>query len=103
MRSLVPSRQSSSIIFQTYKTRSPINKADKITAPLLLLQGSDDMVVPLAQATEMKEMVEKAGGDCELIVYQGEGHGFRRADSKKSALEAELAFYRKCFGIVGGN
>lgn len=61
------------------------------------------MVVPLAQATEMKEMVEKAGGDCELIVYQGEGHGFRRADSKKSALEAELAFYRKCFGIVGGN
>ena len=61
------------------------------------------MVVPLAQATKMKEVVEKNGGQCELIIYEGEGHGFRRADSKKSALEAELAFYRKCFEIVGEN
>ena len=88
---------------QIYKSRSPINKADQIKAPLLLLQGRDDKVVPLEQATKMKDSIEKNGGDCELIIYDGEGHGFRRADSKKSALESELAWYRNCFGIVGGN
>ena len=47
----------------------------------------------------MVETIRNAGGSAEMIMFEGEAHGFRRADSKKRATEAELAFYRKTFGI----
>ena len=42
----------------------------------------------------MADAVAARGLDVELIVFEGEGHGFRRADTIQRALEAELAFYR---------
>lgn len=79
--------------------RSPIFKASQITAPLLLLQGTDDKVVPQSQAETMLDEVKKNGVTCEMLLFEGEGHGFRGRDARKRAMEAELGWYRKTWGI----
>ncbi len=78
-----------------YDDRSPVHHADRLHGELLLLQGTDDMVVPLAQAEDMAAAMRAAGRDVELQVYDGEGHGFRRRDTIVDALERELAFYTR--------
>lgn len=82
--------------------RSPLHNSASITAPLLLLQGSIDRVVPQEQAIAMSDKIKGAGGQCEMIIFDGEGHGWRRADTKKRAMEEELSFVRRTFGIEGG-
>jgi dipeptidyl aminopeptidase/acylaminoacyl peptidase len=58
--------------------RSPINSAATLAAtPLLLFHGDADPVVPLAQSQALADQIRAAGGDPELVVYEGEGHGFR--------------------------
>ena len=44
-----------------YRERSPIHHVDRLHGELLLLQGADDMVVPLAQARDMAEAMRAAG------------------------------------------
>jgi len=44
--------------------------------------------------------IEAAGGDVELVLYPGEGHGFRRAETTRDALARELAFYGRVFGFT---
>jgi dipeptidyl aminopeptidase/acylaminoacyl peptidase len=83
----------------TYDERSPINHIADLHGELLLLQGSDDLVVPLAQAEDMAAALREAGRDVELQVYDGEGHGFRRKDTIVDALERELAFYTRVLGL----
>ena len=61
---------------------------------VLLLQGTEDPVVPPAQAEGMRAALDAAGTHCDLEFFEGEGHGFRRADTLTACLEAELAFYR---------
>ena len=60
---------------------------------VLLLQGTEDPVVPPAQAESMRAALRAAGTTCDLEFFEGEGHGFRRADTLTACLEAELAFY----------
>jgi dipeptidyl aminopeptidase/acylaminoacyl peptidase len=60
--------------------RSPIAAAERVTAPLLLLHGSADDVVPVEQATAMAERLRHLGREVELHIYDGEGHGWGRAD-----------------------
>lgn len=50
----------------------------------------------------MSEKIQGAGGQCEMIIFEGEGHGWRRADTKRRAMEEELGFVRRTFGIEGG-
>ncbi len=57
--------------------QSPINQADKITAPVMLAFGEADLRVPLAHGKRMREALQKAGNEPEWIVYPGEGHGWR--------------------------
>lgn len=83
-----------------YRERSPLFHLDSLTAPVLLLQGEDDAVVPPNQAREMARRIEAAGGDVELVLYPGEGHGFRRAETTRDALARELAFYGRVFGFT---
>jgi dipeptidyl aminopeptidase/acylaminoacyl peptidase len=78
-----------------FRERSPCYKADKITAPLLFLQGDEDRVVPLNQAEEMAEMMKKAGRESKLVVFNGEGHGFRKAENRISAVEEEEKWWKK--------
>jgi dipeptidyl aminopeptidase/acylaminoacyl peptidase len=60
---------------------------------VLLLQGTEDPVVPPAQAEGMRAALAAAGTPCDLQFFDGEGHGFRRAETLTACLEAELAFY----------
>jgi dipeptidyl aminopeptidase/acylaminoacyl peptidase len=76
-----------------YEERSPVHRADRMRGSVLLLQGTEDPVVPPAQAESMRDALAVAGTSCDLEFFEGEGHGFRRADTLTACLEAELAFY----------
>ncbi|MDA0180699.1 prolyl oligopeptidase family serine peptidase [Solirubrobacter phytolaccae] len=79
--------------------RSPLTHADKIRVPVIVLQGDEDKVVPPAQSEVIVAALERNGIDHEYIVFSGEQHGFRKADSLRRAAEAELAFYGRVLGF----
>ncbi len=76
-----------------FEERSPANRAGQMRGSVLLLQGTEDAVVPPDQAERMRDALVAAGVGCKLRFYEGEGHGFRRADTLTASLEAEYAFY----------
>lgn len=80
-----------------YYERSPINYAHQINCPLILFQGDDDKVVPPSQSQLMYEAVRGREIPTAYILFKGEQHGFRKADSIKRSLEGELYFYSKIF------
>ena len=80
--------------------RSPINRVSDIKAPLMLLQGTADPVVPASQAQEMYDALRANGNAVALKLYQGEGHRFRSAINIKDAWQSELSFYRTIWGIA---
>jgi dienelactone hydrolase len=79
----------------TYEARSPARRAAEIKGSVLLLQGLDDRVVPPAQTEQLRDALTAAGRHCEVHFFEGEGHGFRRAETLRACLEAELAFYQR--------
>lgn len=83
----------------TYQRRSPINHTDGLSCPIILLQGLEDRIVPPNQAEMMFEAVRNKGIPCAYLPFEGEQHGFRRAENIKRALEAELYFYSRVFGF----
>ncbi|MET8677424.1 LpqB family beta-propeller domain-containing protein [Streptomyces sp. NPDC004647] len=83
-----------------YRDRSPLHHADRITAPFLLLQGLDDVICPPAQCERFIAAMTGRGVPHAYITFEGEGHGFRRADTMIRALEAELSLYVQTFGIA---
>ena len=84
---------------EVYERRSPINSLDSLNCPVLLLQGDEDRVVPPEQSTALHEALLKKGLRTCLKMYEGEQHGFRKAENIEDALDRELAFYGKVFGI----
>ncbi|MDN5804632.1 MAG: prolyl oligopeptidase family serine peptidase, partial [Microlunatus sp.] len=82
---------------ETYRERAPIRHVDRLSVPLLLLQGAEDVVVPPNQAETMATAVRTKGLPVAMIIFEGEGHGFRRAESIKAALEAQLYFLGRVF------
>ncbi|MGJ8688672.1 MAG: alpha/beta hydrolase family protein [Gammaproteobacteria bacterium] len=80
---------------ERYKARSPINKLDKITAPVLILQGAQDKVVPPNQAELINERLSAQNPATEFILFEGEGHGFRLPANQVRALNTELRFYQR--------
>ncbi len=82
---------------ETYRSRSPLHRADELSGAVLLIQGRDDPVVPADQAERFAAMVEARGVPCRLILFDGESHGFRRAATIEASLVAELEFYRSLF------
>jgi dipeptidyl aminopeptidase/acylaminoacyl peptidase len=85
-----------------YRARSPIHHPEQVTGAVLLLQGADDPVVPADQSERFAAMLRKHGVPCRLTVFEGESHGFRRADTIEASLSAELEFYRSLFGDAPG-
>jgi dipeptidyl aminopeptidase/acylaminoacyl peptidase len=78
-----------------YIERSPVNLADQITTPTLVLQGSDDPVVPLDQARAIVRAIRANGTPVESHVYRGEGHGFRRLEHRIDELQRTERFLTK--------
>jgi dipeptidyl aminopeptidase/acylaminoacyl peptidase len=79
----------------TYRERSPVTHASAITAPLLVLQGDADPVVPPAQAQLLVDAVRAAGGTVEHHVYAGEGHGWSRRETVADELARTWAFLER--------
>ncbi|MDO3384498.1 S9 family peptidase [Gilvimarinus sp. SDUM040013] len=77
----------------TYDERSPIHNIEKLTCPVIFLQGLKDKVVPPAQAEKMVEALKQKGIATEYVTFADEGHGFRSADAIETAFERELNFY----------
>ena len=84
---------------ETYRSRSPINHTEGLSCPIILFQGLEDRIVPPNQAEMMFAAVRTKGIPCAYIPFEGEQHGFRRAENIKRALEAELYFYSRVFGF----
>ncbi|NLU72825.1 S9 family peptidase [Streptomyces sp. HNM0575] len=82
-----------------YRERSPLHRADRITAPFLLLQGLDDVICPPAQCERFVAHIDGRGIPYAYLTFAGEGHGFRRAETIIRAVEAELSLYAQTFGI----
>ena len=82
-----------------YRERSPIHHSDKLRSPMIFFQGLDDKVVPPQQSESMVEALRAQGLPVAYLTLEGEGHGFRKADSVVRTLEAELYFYLRVFGI----
>jgi dipeptidyl aminopeptidase/acylaminoacyl peptidase len=64
-----------------YRERSPVNHASNIRRPLAVFQGEIDVVVPKAQAEEIVSALRKNGTPHVYHVYEGEGHGWRKAET----------------------
>ena len=80
---------------EVYRARSPIHHVDRLSCALILFQGLEDKVVPPNQSQMMADAVRAKGLPVEYLTFEGEQHGFRRADTIVRALEAELAFYQR--------
>lgn len=82
-----------------YTERSPVEHADRITAPFLLLQGLDDVICPPEQCERFLTRMEGRRVPHAYIAFEGEGHGFRRAETLVRVLEAELSLYAQVFRL----
>ena len=83
-----------------YRERSPIHHTDRLSCPIILLQGLEDRVVPPNQAEKMLDAMRRKGLPVAYLPFAGEQHGFRKAENAKRALEAELFFYSRMLGFT---
>lgn len=82
-----------------YEARSPIHHTDGLSAPVVFFQGLDDKVVPPNQAEAMVAALTDKGVPVAYVSFEGEGHGFRKAENIRGALEGELSFYGQIWGF----
>ena len=82
-----------------YEQRAPVNRVDELSCPVLLLQGLDDPIVPPSQAEMFRDALLRKGLPHAYLTYQGESHGFRRAETIINATESELSFYGQVMGF----
>ena len=84
---------------EIYEERSPINHTDDLSSPLLVMQGSEDEVVPPSQSEAIVAAVAAKGIPHAYLLFEGEQHGFRQAANVIRSFEAELWFYGYVFGF----
>ena len=82
-----------------YIERSPIHFTDKLSCPVIFFQGLEDKVVPPNQAEMMVAALRKKGLPVAYVPFEGEQHGFRRAENIKRSLDGEMYFYSRVFGF----
>jgi dipeptidyl aminopeptidase/acylaminoacyl peptidase len=83
-----------------YEERSPIHHVGRLDCPVIFFQGLEDEVVPPNQSKMMFDALRKKGIPTAYLAYEGEQHGFRRAENIKRSLDAELYFYGRVFGFA---
>lgn len=84
---------------QIYHDRAPINRVDGLSCPVLLLQGLDDPIVPPAQAEAFRDALVSKGIRHAYLPYEGESHGFRKAETIIHSIQSELSFYGQVMGF----
>ena len=84
---------------EVYRARSPLHHASRLACPIIFFQGLDDRVVPPNQAELMVDALDRQGLPVACLMFEGEGHGFRSADTIRRCLAAELLFYARILGF----
>lgn len=84
---------------ELFASRSPARHAEKINTPLIFFQGLDDKVVPPDQSENMYRILRDHGLPVAYLPFDGEGHGFRAAETIAVSLMSELAFYARILGL----
>jgi dipeptidyl aminopeptidase/acylaminoacyl peptidase len=84
---------------ELYRARSPIHAIDQLSCPVIFFQGDEDQIVPPNQAEMMVEALKAKGLPVAYVLYEGEQHGFRKAENIKRTLDGELYFYARVFGF----
>lgn len=82
-----------------YVERSPLTHVDELEVPVLLLQGDEDRIVPPSQSEMVRDALADKGIPHAYLLFEGEQHGFRAADSIIRATEAALSFYGQVLGF----
>jgi dipeptidyl aminopeptidase/acylaminoacyl peptidase len=82
-----------------YVERSPIHHVERFTRPLIVLQGAEDEVVPPNQSEMIVDALRARGTPVAYLLFEGEQHGFRRAENIRRALDSELSFYAQVLGF----
>lgn len=85
---------------ERWKARSPIHHVDQIQAPVIFFQGDEDRVVPPEQAERMATSLRERGQPVALVIFPGEGHGFRSSECIRNALDMELSFYGRVLAFT---
>lgn len=84
---------------EIYYERSPVHFTDRLACPVIFFQGLEDKIVLPNQSELMVEALRARGLPVAYLAFEGEGHGFRRAENIKRSLQAELYFYSRIFGF----
>ncbi|MDH3661021.1 MAG: S9 family peptidase [Alphaproteobacteria bacterium] len=82
-----------------YRASSPIHHVGGLTSPMIFFQGLEDVIVPPNQAEMMVDALRKKGIPVAYLAFEGEQHGFRKAETIHAVCRAELAFYGQVFGF----
>ena len=82
-----------------YRERSPIHHVDQLRVPVILFQGLEDKIVPPNQAETMVAALERNGIPHAYLAFEGEQHGFRKAETNIRGLESEVYFYGRIMGF----
>ncbi len=83
---------------ELYDQRSPISAVDRLSCPVIFFQGDEDKIVPPNQAEMMVNALRDKGLPVAYVLFEGEQHGFRKAENIKRALDGEFYFYSRVFG-----
>ncbi len=86
-----------SVSGRRYKRRSPISHINRLKAPMIIFQGTDDKIVTPECSREVADALKERGIRYEYVEYEGEAHGFRSKESRVDSLKKEFAFYRRLF------
>jgi dipeptidyl aminopeptidase/acylaminoacyl peptidase len=80
-----------------YLERSPLYHVDKLSSPVIFFQGDEDKIVPVDQAQKMYDALQKKSILTELYIFEGEQHGFRKAQNRITVLKKMKAFFLKAW------
>ncbi|MDE2939482.1 MAG: prolyl oligopeptidase family serine peptidase [Chloroflexota bacterium] len=83
-----------------YTERSPINFPHYATCPVIFFQGLEDTIVPAIQSEEMFRSLKENGVPTAYLAFEGEYHGFHKAETIMQCLSAEFYFYSRIFGFA---
>ncbi|MCY7322802.1 MAG: S9 family peptidase, partial [Phormidesmis sp. CAN_BIN36] len=82
-----------------YDQRSPISAVDRLACPVIFFQGDEDKIVPPNQAEMMVNALRDKGIPVAYVLFEGEQHGFRKAENIKRSLDGEFYFYSRVFNF----
>jgi dipeptidyl aminopeptidase/acylaminoacyl peptidase len=90
VRDALDNRALGPLLSEHLRSLSPVAQVRTGAPPFLLIHGTADSVVPMAQSRAMLERLRAAGAQCELVTVQGGGHGLRYWGQNRTSWHKDL-------------